>query len=125
MNENDWKCRTELLLGATNINRLLNAHVCIAGLGGVGGYAAEQLCRAGVGHLTLIDCDSVQLSNLNRQIIASQTTLGKLKTSLFNERLKDINPNVKIEILNVFLGDKNISSILSGPLNTCSMPLIH
>jgi tRNA threonylcarbamoyladenosine dehydratase len=112
MNELDWKCRTELLIGSGNVNLLQNAHILIAGVGGVGGYAAEQLCRAGVGKLTLIDSDTVQTSNRNRQIIALSSTQGIQKTEVIVSRLKDINPNLEIAIFNDFLDETNIPKIL-------------
>jgi len=114
MNESDWKCRTELLIGTENINLLQSAHILIAGVGGVGGYAAEQLCRAGVGKLTLIDSDTVQPSNRNRQIIALSSTVGIQKTEGIASRLKDINPEIEIEIFNDFLDESNISKILEN-----------
>jgi tRNA threonylcarbamoyladenosine dehydratase len=115
MNEANWQCRTELLLGTENIKRLQQTHVFIAGLGGVGGYAAEQLCRAGIGKLTLADCDVVQASNRNRQIIALRSTIGKAKTDVLAARLKDINPQIELEIVNAFLSEENIAEFVSGP----------
>jgi tRNA A37 threonylcarbamoyladenosine dehydratase len=112
MNESDWQCRTELLLGTENIRRLQQAHVFIAGLGGVGGYAAEQLCRAGIGKLTLADYDKVQTSNRNRQVIALQSTVGRSKTEAIAERLRDINPEIKLELISDFLDETNLPEIL-------------
>jgi tRNA threonylcarbamoyladenosine dehydratase len=112
MNESDWKCRTELLIGSDNVNRLQNAHILIAGLGGVGGYAAEQLCRAGIGKLTLIDSDTIQASNRNRQIIALTSTEGKSKTGVAVARLRDINPGIEVELMSIFLNEENIPKIL-------------
>jgi tRNA A37 threonylcarbamoyladenosine dehydratase len=114
MNESDWQCRTALLLGAENIQRLQQSHVFIAGLGGVGGYAAEQLCRVGIGKLTLVDCDLVQASNRNRQIVALQSTVGRFKTEIMAERLKDINPDINIELISDFLSEESIPKILTG-----------
>jgi tRNA A37 threonylcarbamoyladenosine dehydratase len=82
-----WKERTALLIGAEGIARLAKAHVLIAGLGGVGGYAAEQLCRAGIGRLTLVDGDIIQSTNRNRQIIALQSNEGLSKAHAMAERL--------------------------------------
>jgi tRNA threonylcarbamoyladenosine dehydratase len=112
MNETDWKCRTELLVGKENLEKLRNAHILIAGIGGVGGYAAEQLCRAGVGKLTLADSDIVQASNRNRQIVALISSEGKQKTEVLSERLKDINPFLELEIKNYFLNEENIPELL-------------
>lgn len=105
--------RTILLLGEKKFEKLQKAHVLIVGLGGVGGYAAEQLCRAGIGKLTLIDADSVQQTNLNRQIIALHSTLGKDKTEVIKNRLKDINPDIEIITKNVFTDKENIDELLS------------
>ncbi len=114
MNDSDWKCRTELLIGSANIHRLQQAHILIAGLGGVGGYAAEQLGRAGIGKLTIIDSDIVQPSNYNRQIIALSGTVGMRKTSVISQRLKDINPTIEIRIVDDFLDEGNIPYLLAG-----------
>jgi tRNA threonylcarbamoyladenosine dehydratase len=114
MNVNDWRCRTELLLGEEQLEKLQKAHVLIAGVGGVGGYAAEQLCRAGIGKLTLVDSDLVQASNRNRQIIALSSSEGKLKTEVIAERLKDINPLIEIELKNIFINDENIPGLLGN-----------
>jgi tRNA threonylcarbamoyladenosine dehydratase len=114
MSENNWWSRTELLLGAEKLEKLQEAHVLIAGLGGVGGYAAEQLCRAGIGKMTLIDCDIVQSSNRNRQLLALLSTQGKFKTEVLAERLKDINPKIILEVIPEYLTEDNIPSIISG-----------
>lgn len=86
--------RTTLLLGKEKMQRLSDAHVLIVGTGGVGAYAAEMICRAGVGTLTLIDADCVSPSNINRQLIALHSTVGKSKVEVLTERLRDINPAV-------------------------------
>jgi tRNA A37 threonylcarbamoyladenosine dehydratase len=88
----DWLSRTELLLGKDGLDRLKNSNVLIVGLGGVGGYAAEVICRAGVGKMTIVDGDLVQPSNRNRQLLALKSTGGKAKAIVMAERLKDINP---------------------------------
>ena len=75
--DNDWKTRTTLLLGEEAMNKLAGSHVLVVGLGGVGAYAAEQICRAGVGKMTIVDADQVNVSNLNRQLPALHSTLGK------------------------------------------------
>ncbi len=107
-----WLSRSELLIGKENIEKLAAAHVLVAGLGGVGGYAAEQLCRAGIGELTLIDGDDVSVTNLNRQLIALNSTLGKSKASLFAERLKDINPAIRLNIIGEYLKEHRFAAIL-------------
>lgn len=104
--------RTILLIGEKKFQKLQNAHVLIAGLGGVGGYAAEQMARAGIGKLTLIDADVVNESNLNRQIIATQSSIGKLKTDAFENRFKDINPKIEIIKKNIFFTYENIEEII-------------
>ena len=88
--------RTELLLGAEGVARLQKAHVAIFGVGGVGGYAAEALVRTGLGAIDLVDNDTVSLTNLNRQIIALHSTLGRDKTEVMAERLRDIAPDAHI-----------------------------
>ena len=107
-----WQSRTELLIGKENLEKLAASHVLIAGLGGVGGYVAEQLCRAGIGTLTLIDHDLVQPSNINRQIIALHSSCNKYKVELIETRLKDINPGIETNLLFDYLKDDNIDQIL-------------
>lgn len=89
-------------MGDEAVNKLNNSSVAVFGLGGVGGYVVEALARAGVGRIALIDNDTVAESNINRQIIATYSTVSKLKTDAFYARLKDINPNVKIDVYNIF-----------------------
>ena len=85
--------------------RISSSHIAVFGLGGVGGYCAEALARSGVGELTLVDFDTVSKSNINRQIIALNSTLGMPKTELFEKRLKDINPELKLNLINDFYTD--------------------
>jgi len=106
--------RTILLLGEDGFKTLQNAHVLIAGLGGVGGYAAEQLARAGIGKLTMIDADSVQESNLNRQLIALESTLGQDKVDAITNRLKDINPDIIITTKKEFITEDTTEQIFSS-----------
>ncbi len=117
MNEDYWKCRTDLLLGSDKSELLEHAHVLMAGVGGVGGFAAEQLCRAGIGKLTLVDPDIIQASNRNRQIVALTSTQGQSKVAVLAERLKDINPELKLEVLPTFLNEDTIPSIFHQPYN--------
>jgi tRNA A37 threonylcarbamoyladenosine dehydratase len=107
----DWKDRTRLLL-KDKLSILENAHVLVVGLGGVGAYAAEMLCRAGVGTLTLIDADTVDCTNRNRQLPALISTEGRLKTEVMRERLLDINSELKLHILSEFLRDERIAEVL-------------
>lgn len=92
----DWLERTELMLGSDAVEKLGRAHVALFGVGGVGGYCAEALIRAGVGTLTIVDNDVVDVTNINRQIIALHSTAGRPKTEVMAERLKDIAPNAVI-----------------------------
>ncbi len=110
----DWKQRTRLLLGDEKIGRMRDARVVVVGLGGVGAYAAEMLCRAGVGHLTLVDADTVQPTNLNRQLPALHSTLGRPKADVLAERLRDINPEIDLDVLLVFLKEEQIPELLDA-----------
>lgn len=112
MIEAEWTSRTELLLKKEKLDKLKNAHVLIVGLGGVGGYAAEQIARSGVGALTLVDCDTIHPSNINRQIIATKSTVGQEKTQVLSSRLKDINPEIKIIPQNIFIDEESVYHIL-------------
>ncbi len=94
--------RTEALIGKNAVEKLKNSRVAVFGVGGVGGYVAEALARSGVGEIDLIDSDKVSISNINRQIIALHSTLGKYKTEVMAERIKDINPNAKVNVHNIF-----------------------
>ena len=99
--------RTKALIGADALEKLKTCHVAVFGVGGVGGYVVEALARSGIGALTLVDNDVVSLSNINRQIIALHSTLGKLKTEVAAMRAKDINPDIKVETHNVFFLPEN------------------
>lgn len=110
----DWKQRTHLLLGEEKSERLRQAHVLVVGVGGVGAYAAEMLCRAGVGRLTLVDADTVQPTNINRQLPALHSTLGQPKVEVLAARFRDINPEVELTVLPVFLKDENIPQLLDA-----------
>ena len=94
--------RTELLIGAESLKRLKNARVAVFGIGGVGGYVVEALARSGVGTLDLIDADVVSLSNINRQIIAAENTIGRSKVDVAKERVLGINPEINVYIHKVF-----------------------
>jgi len=108
----NWKQRTELLLGTDNVNKLKFVNVLVCGLGGVGAVSAEMLCRAGVGKMTIIDNDTIHHTNLNRQILALKSTIGKSKIHLMKERLLDINPQLEITCTDAFLGDEKIQEVL-------------
>lgn len=98
--------RNELFWGKAAQDLLLKKHVAVFGLGGVGGFCAEMLARAGIGELTIVDFDKVASSNINRQIVALHSTVGMDKTELFEQRLKDINPNLKINVIKDFYTEK-------------------
>ncbi len=110
----EWTSRTALLLGEEKMKRLSESHVLVVGLGGVGAYAAEMICRAGVGSMTIIDADTVQPSNINRQLPALQSTIGKGKAELVAERLMNINPELKLTTMPIFLRDEAITDLLDN-----------
>jgi len=109
-----WNSRTELLLGIDKLEHLQHSHVLVVGLGGVGAYAAEQVCRAGIGQMTIVDADVVQESNLNRQLPALHSTLGESKAEVMGKRLMDINPRLKLTILHEFLRDERTKEVLAS-----------
>ena len=109
-----WNTRTELLLGKERMEYLANAHVLVVGLGGVGAYAAEQICRAGIGKMTIVDADTVNESNINRQLPALHSTLGKSKAEVMAERLRDINPELQLTVLPEFLRDERTEEVLTA-----------
>lgn len=108
----NWCERTELLLGSDRVGELRRAHVLVVGLGGVGGFATEMLVRAGIGRLTIVDADVVQPSNINRQIVALSTNVGQAKAQVLAERLRTINPDVDLEVIEEFLKDENMIELL-------------
>ena len=99
--------RTQMLLGSEAMNRLRNSRVAIFGIGGVGGYAAEALARSGIGAFDLIDMDMVSISNINRQIIAAMSTVGRYKTEVMRDRILDINPQADVVVHNCFYLPEN------------------
>ena len=105
--------RTEMLFGAEAMARLRAARVTVVGLGAVGSYAVEGLARAGVGRLRLVDFDVVQRSNINRQLLALESTLGRPKCVVARERVLDINPDCQVEALNLFCHDETMSEVLN------------
>jgi tRNA A37 threonylcarbamoyladenosine dehydratase len=110
----DWKQRTGLLFGREKTERMAKAHVLVVGLGGVGAYAAEMICRAGVGRMTIVDADIVQPGNINRQLPALHSTVGKEKAEILAGRFRDINPALELTVLPVFLKDGNIPELLDA-----------
>lgn len=104
--------RTELLVKNEGIKKLKNAHILVVGLGGVGGYCAEQLCRAGIGNLTIVDGDTISVTNINRQIIATNDTVGQLKAKVVEQRLHSINPECNITTIAEYIRDDRMIEIL-------------
>ena len=114
-----WQERTSILLGEQMLDSLACKRVMVVGLGGVGAYAAEMLCRAGIGNMVLVDSDTVGETNLNRQLIALNSTLGKLKTDVLAQRLLDINPKVNLTVIPEYVEETNLEQIfaLAGELD--------
>ncbi|MDY3344857.1 tRNA threonylcarbamoyladenosine dehydratase [Riemerella anatipestifer] len=110
---NNWLERTELLIKQDGLNKLQNANILVVGLGGVGSFAAEFLARAGVGKMTIIDSDTVDITNINRQLPALHSTVNQPKVELVYTRLKDINPNLDLTSINEFLTPERMESILT------------
>ena len=107
-----WMSRTQLLLGDESIELLMSKHVLVVGLGGVGGICAEMIARAGVGKLTIVDADTIDLSNTNRQIPALHSTAGLLKTEVMAARLKDINPQIDLTIKTIYIKEAETNILL-------------
>lgn len=111
----NWLDRTKLLVGDEGLEKLAHAHVFVGGLGGVGAYAAEMIARAGVGRMTLVDGDVVNETNRNRQLLALQSTQGKSKAQLMAERLRDINPEIQLTVLDEFIRDERLEELMKQP----------
>ena len=109
-----WLERTQLLLGEDKLNILRNAHVLVVGLGGVGAYAAEMLCRSGIGTMTIVDADCVSVSNINRQLIALHSTIDKPKAEVLAARLMDINPSVRLKVIQQYIRDDETDTLLDS-----------
>jgi tRNA A37 threonylcarbamoyladenosine dehydratase len=109
-----WLERTELLLGEEKLNTLRNANVLVVGVGGVGAYAAEMIVRAGVGRMTIADADKVSESNINRQLVALHSTIGREKCDILAERLRDINPELQLTIVNRYIKDSETDALLDS-----------
>ena len=116
-----WTDRTELLLGKEKMQRLRDAHVLVVGVGGVGAYAAEMLCRAGVGEMTIIDADTVNPTNINRQLPATHSTVGQPKVEVLAQRFRDINPDIKLHALPIYLKEEEVGNLLD---NTTTLSFI-
>ena len=111
--QKEWLERTELLIKEEGIERLQSTNILIVGLGGVGSFAAEFLVRSGIGNLTIVDGDTVDITNINRQLPALNSTIGKNKTDVVAERILDINPEINLKKINEFLEPERMEEILT------------
>ena len=105
--------RLEPLIGSSSLNKLNKKHIVVLGLGGVGGYVVESLIRSGIENITIIDKDIIDITNLNRQIIANSNNIGKAKADEFEKRILEINPNTKINKITEFIDVTNIDKIFN------------
>ncbi|GAB6096477.1 tRNA threonylcarbamoyladenosine dehydratase [Desulfatiferula olefinivorans] len=112
-----WNDRTRLLIGDAGIDRLARARVTVCGLGAVGSFAVEALARAGVGHLRLVDYDTVDPTNINRQLFALTSTVGMKKTRVAEERVRDIHPGCRVEIIDALIDEHSRPRIMEGPMD--------
>jgi tRNA A37 threonylcarbamoyladenosine dehydratase len=109
----DWLTRTELLLDEEKLKKLKNSSVLVVGLGGVGSWAAEMICRAGVGAMTIVDGDNIHSTNRNRQLPALKSTEGLAKAEVMGQRILDINPDIKLTVIQEYIKDDRMIEILS------------
>ncbi len=109
--------RTELLLGKDNLNKIFNAKVAVIGLGAVGSFATETLARLGIGHLKLVDFDKVQITNINRQLYATHSTIGRSKVDLAKARVLDINPKCNVETFEIFVNTDTFEKIFTNKVD--------
>ncbi len=109
-----WQQRTALLMGGETLSHMAQSTVAVVGVGGVGAYAAEMIVRAGVGHIVLLDCDVVSPSDKNRQLLALDSNMGRVKVEVMTARLKDINPTVQVDIIAEYLTEENVASLLGA-----------
>ncbi len=109
----NWLERTNLLIKQHGIQKLQNAHILVVGLGGVGAFACEFLARAGVGKLTIVDGDNVDLTNKNRQLVALDSTIGKPKAQIMAQRIQDINPKIELRVITKFLEPNDAYDLIS------------
>ncbi|WP_418983946.1 ThiF family adenylyltransferase [Alistipes sp.] len=110
----NWLERTALMLGEEKLALLRDARVLVVGLGGVGAYAAEMIARAGVGHMTVADADTVSLTNINRQLIALHSTVGRPKAEVLAEQLRDINPEIDLTVVCKYIRDEETYTLLDA-----------
>lgn len=111
--ETKWYQRTELLIGSERVKKLNDSSVLVMGLGGVGAYAAELICRSGVGRMTIVDGDEITSDNRNRQLPALESTLGRPKAEIMANRLKDINPSIELRTIDKFITEKAVDELLA------------
>ncbi len=109
-----WLERTALLLGEDKLSKLKNANVLVVGLGGVGAYAAEMIARAGVGRMTIADADVVGVTNINRQLVALHSTIGREKSDILAQRLRDINPSIELNVVSKYIKDEITDELLDS-----------
>lgn len=119
-----WQARTELLLGEGSLAKLKGSHVLVVGLGGVGACAAEMICRAGVGRMTIVDGDVVEDSNRNRQLPALASTVGMRKAEVVAARLRDVNPEAEITPIAEYLKDRRMEEVLDAAKYSCVLDAI-
>jgi tRNA A37 threonylcarbamoyladenosine dehydratase len=108
----DWLTRTELILDSEKLKKLKNSNVLVVGLGGVGAFAAEMICRAGVGSMTIVDGDNIHSTNRNRQLPALKSTEGLAKAEVMGRRILDINPDIKLTVIKEFIKDERMSEVI-------------
>jgi tRNA A37 threonylcarbamoyladenosine dehydratase len=109
----DWLTRTELILDDEKLMKLKNSRVLIVGLGGVGAYAAEMICRSGIGSMTIVDGDHIHPTNRNRQLAALKSTEGLAKAEVMGQRLRDINPDIKLKVIQEYIKDERMEEVLN------------
>jgi thiF family protein len=115
----EWYERTRMLLGNESTKLLEKSKVIIFGVGGVGSFVCEAIARSGIGNITIVDNDTVSKTNINRQLIALNSTVGMLKTQVMSERIKDINPKCNVECINEFILRDNVDNIIDSTYDYC------
>ncbi len=110
--DTDWRERTELLIGSEGLSRLASSTVAVVGAGGVGGFAAEMIARAGVGRMIVVDSDVVSVTNRNRQLLALDSTVGRLKSEVLADRLRDINPDIVLKVISEYMEADAVEALL-------------
>jgi len=111
-NKNNWLERTELIIKKTGLEKLQNSNILIVGMGGVGSFATEFIARAGIGNLTIVDGDCVDITNINRQLVALNSNVGENKVDIMSRRILDINPNINLKLIKEFLHPESMENII-------------